>query len=163
MTSCISLGSKKEPPIHWFTFEVMVSAKDNCKRALVTLLKTFATLYGCSVELTRNSTDTDVRKAYRAVSRNVHPDRGGNTEDQKRLNVTYGDWCNANSVKPKPKGKTKKGESGVVAVVAPAAGLEKTFWFSFLLLRGSPSFSFFLLSPSFFFFLLHCLGLGSGL
>ncbi len=40
MTSCISLGSKKEPPIHWFTFEVMVSAKDNCKRALVTLLKT---------------------------------------------------------------------------------------------------------------------------
>ena len=130
MTSCISLGSKKEPPIHWFTFEVMVSAKDNCKRALVTLLKTFATLYGCSVELTRNSTDTDVRKAYRAVSRNVHPDRGGNTEDQKRLNVTYGDWCNATSVKSKPKSKTKKGQRGRMFLhcLGLGSGLSMSGW-----------------------------------
>ena len=43
----------------------MVSARDNCKRALVTLLKTLALLYGCCVEVTRDSTDADVRLAYR--------------------------------------------------------------------------------------------------
>jgi hypothetical protein len=53
----------------------MVSAKDSWKRALVTLVKTLALLYGCCVGLTRESTDTDVRKAYRTLSRKVHPDK----------------------------------------------------------------------------------------
>ena len=77
----------------------MVSARDNCKRALVTLLKTLALLYGCCVEVTRDSTDAHVRKAYRTVSRKAHPDHGGDLEDQKRLNVTYGAWCDAASDK----------------------------------------------------------------
>ena len=43
------------------TFEAMVSVRDSCKRALVTLVKTLALLYGCCVGLTRESTDTDLR------------------------------------------------------------------------------------------------------
>ena len=88
----------------------MVSAKDNCKRALVTLLKTLGALYGCCVGVTRESTETEVRKAYRAVSKGVHPDRGGNTEDQKRLDLTYGAWNNAGTAKTKA--ETKKGKEG---------------------------------------------------
>ena len=33
---------------HIRTFEAMVSARDSCKRASVTLMKTLALLYGCS-------------------------------------------------------------------------------------------------------------------
>ena len=161
MTSCISLGSKKEPPIHWFTFEVMVSAKDNCKRALVTLLKTFATLYGCSVELTRNSTDTDVPKAYRAVSRNVHPDRGG---QHRRPEATQRDLRRlVQRELSQAQTKRQDQERGVRCGGGGCAsgGLGENF---LVFLSSSSSFSFFLLlSPSFFLFLLHCLGLGSGL
>ena len=65
------------PRIHRLAYATMVSARDNCKRALVTLLKVLGVLYGCCVEVTRDSTDADARKAYRTASRKVHPDRGG--------------------------------------------------------------------------------------
>ena len=61
----------------------MVSAVDRSKRALVALLCYLATAYGCVVDVTRDSDDAAVRKAYRLVSRRVHPDRGGSEEDQK--------------------------------------------------------------------------------
>ena len=124
----------------------------------MTLLKTLGALYGCCVGVTRESTETEVRKAYRAVSKGVHPDRGGNTEDQKRLDLTYGAWNNAGTAKTKAetkKGKEGKKESDGTAAAAPTAGEETASAFSFFFL--SPSFSFFL------FLLLHCLGLGSGL
>ena len=46
----------------------MVSALDQAKRALVALLRTLAAAYACSVKVTRDSADAEVRTAYRAVS-----------------------------------------------------------------------------------------------
>ena len=68
----------------------MVSALDQAKRALVALLRTLAAAYACSVKVTRDSADAEVRTAYRAVSRKVHPDRPtGCAADQKWLNTAH--------------------------------------------------------------------------
>ena len=42
----------------------MVSAIDRAKRALVTLLKSLATVYGLVLSVTRDAPDKDVRTAY---------------------------------------------------------------------------------------------------
>ena len=73
----------------------MVSAVDICKRTLVKLIHTLASAYGCCVTLTRESSDADVKKAFRKVSKKTHPDHGGSTADQQRLNAAYEEWCQA--------------------------------------------------------------------
>ena len=89
----------------------MVSATDARKRALVSLLKLFASAYNIALQLTRDSTDADVRKAYRAVSKKVHPDKGGKTEDQEKLNLAFGTWEDAlkevAGKRGRPSGKAK--------------------------------------------------------
>ena len=68
----------------------MVSAVDQAKRALVALLRTLAAAYACAVRVARDSEDAEVRTAYRAVSRKVHPDRPtGCAADQKWLNAAH--------------------------------------------------------------------------
>ena len=86
----------------------MVSAVDRAKRALVALLRYLATAYGCVVDVTRGSDDAAVRRAYRLVSRRVHPDRGGSEEDQKKLNGAHDDWCKAQREKG-PRGRPAQG------------------------------------------------------
>ena len=86
----------------------MVSAVDRAKRALVALLRYLATAYGCVVDVTRDSDDAAVRRAYRLVSRRVHPDRGGNEEDQKKLNGAHDEWCQAQRDKG-PRGRPAPG------------------------------------------------------
>ena len=78
----------------------MVSAIDLTKRALVTLLRSLALAYNCNVDVHRDSQDEALRKAYRKVSRSVHPDRGGSEEDQKRLNAAHEAWSNALRARP---------------------------------------------------------------
>ena len=73
----------------------MPSAVDVCKRALVNLIRTLAIAYNCSVTVTRESSDAEVKKAYRKFSKKAHPDHGGSTADQQRLNSAYEDWCKA--------------------------------------------------------------------
>jgi len=52
----------------------MVSALDQARRALVTLVRTLAAAYGVTIaSLSRNSPDKDLRAAYRKVSRKTHP------------------------------------------------------------------------------------------
>ena len=58
----------------------MVSSVDTAKRVLVTLLKSLAGIGGVVLSLTRESTDVEVRAAYRKVSRKAHPDQGGAPE-----------------------------------------------------------------------------------
>jgi len=60
----------------------MVSAIDAAKRALVSLLKSLAAVYGVALALTRDSADSHARTAYRQVSRKAHPDHGGTKEEQ---------------------------------------------------------------------------------
>ena len=51
----------------------MVSAVDQAKRA-------------------RESSDQEVKAAYRKLSKKAHPDKGGREADQKRLNGAYEKW-----------------------------------------------------------------------
>ena len=58
----------------------MVSATDRCKRALISLIRNLAIVYGSAVSLDRESPDAVVKKAYKKLSLKVHPDRGGSTD-----------------------------------------------------------------------------------
>ena len=52
---------------------MVVSVVQSAKRILVSLLKGFAKKYGVPLDINRDSEDSEVRKAYRKVSRD---DRG---------------------------------------------------------------------------------------
>jgi hypothetical protein len=66
----------------------MASASDLAKRALVTLIRLLAGIHCITTDVKRDSPVEGVRQAYRALSRKVHPDRGGKGEDQQKLT----DW-----------------------------------------------------------------------
>ena len=73
----------------------MVSVADQCKRALVIVIRALAAACGSCVTVTRDSPDAVVKRAYRTLSKKVHPDHGGSTADQQRLNAAYEAWCEA--------------------------------------------------------------------
>ena len=73
----------------------MVSAIDRAKRLLVSLLKTLAAAYGVALKLSRDSSDVDVRSAFKKVSRKAHPDKGGSIADQTALNSARDNWQDA--------------------------------------------------------------------
>ena len=52
----------------------MVSAVDQAKRALVTLLKLLATAYSCVLLITRDSSDQEIKSAYRKLSKKTRLD-----------------------------------------------------------------------------------------
>ena len=85
----------------------MPSAIDVAKRALVGLLRTLAASYGVALTLKREAADVEVSGAYRKVSRRVHPDRGGKTEDQAALNNAHDAW-EAAKLARKPRGKHER-------------------------------------------------------
>ena len=72
----------------------MPSPTDVAKRELVKLLKSLAVKYGVQLEVTRDSSDKEVVKAWRKVSLKTHPDKGGTAEDSARLNAANGVWQN---------------------------------------------------------------------
>ena len=97
----------------------MVSALDQAKRALVALLRTLAAAYACSVKVTRDSADAEVRTAYRAVSRKVHPDRPtGSAADQKRLNAAHDKW---QALLKAAHGSGRKSGAGAPSAAPPSA------------------------------------------
>ena len=55
----------------------MVSAADQAKRALASVLRSLLSLYSVALVITRDSADAEIRTAYRTLSRKTHPDRGG--------------------------------------------------------------------------------------
>ena len=68
----------------------MVSNVDRAKRALVTLLNQLAALYNLVLGVTRDSTNTEARGAYKTLSKRRHADcRGGSNEHQKALNLAH--------------------------------------------------------------------------
>ena len=70
----------------------MVSNIDAGKRAFVTLLKSLAGIYLLVLGLTRESTDAQVRSAYKKVSRKTDPGNGGTDEHHRALNAARELW-----------------------------------------------------------------------
>ena len=59
------------------------------------MLKTLAATYCIILSLNRNSSDDDVRSAFKKVSRKVHPDKGGSGADQSLLTAARDVWLDA--------------------------------------------------------------------
>jgi len=65
------------------------------KRALVSLLLALAQQHGVRVTVTRDSADSAVEAAFRAVVRKVHPDKGGRVADAQQLQNAREKWRSA--------------------------------------------------------------------
>ena len=70
----------------------MPSPADVAKRDLVKLLKTLAVKYGVQLEVTRDSCEKDVVKAWRKLSLKLHPDKGGDAQDFAKLSAANDAW-----------------------------------------------------------------------
>ena len=97
----------------------MVSELDRCKRLLVSLILALGRTYDFAINITRDSEDAVVKRAYRQASRKVNRDHGGSIADQQRLNGAYEAWCEAGRSKG-PRGRPAAGVS--LARPVPEAG-----------------------------------------
>jgi len=68
------------------------SACQLAKRAFLTLLIVVAKLYGLSAGVNRNSSDQDIEKSFRMVSKRAHPDKGGATDKYQDLISAREKW-----------------------------------------------------------------------
>ena len=94
------------------------SAAQKAKRALVSIVLALAAAYNIVVNVSRDSSDSDVTQAYRKVSRRVHPDKGGSVADQQRLNAARASWEEARqqtSGRGRPRGAQNAPAAGGVA------------------------------------------------
>ena len=85
------------------------------KRALVVVIRSLAVAYGVVVSCTRDSTDQQVLASFRKVVLRVHPDRGGNTADQQKLNDARANWESAKKAKAtagRPKARKQSSSNG---------------------------------------------------
>ena len=72
----------------------MPSERETRKRALVSLLRSLGQAYGCHVSISRESTDQEVRRAFRAVALKVHPDKpGGSNAEFQKLSAAHDAWA----------------------------------------------------------------------
>ena len=85
----------------------MVSAVDLAKRAFVKLLLQSAVAYAITLSLTRDSSTAAVMAAFRKVTARLHPDKGGNLEQQQALNAARDKWESAAAEAP-GRGKKRK-------------------------------------------------------
>jgi curved DNA-binding protein CbpA len=78
------------------------------KRALITVMLALAAAYGILLACVRDSPDDEVLRAYRKLLLRVHPDKGGTTADQQRLQGAKEAWDAARRRRPgRPKAKAK--------------------------------------------------------
>ena len=70
----------------------MPSAVDAAKRELVKLLRGLAQRYQLRLDVSRDSSDKEVSKAFKKVSLRVHPDKGGEQTDFQRLSAANDTW-----------------------------------------------------------------------
>ena len=92
-------------------FFEMPSTADICKRALVTLIRSLAVAYGFRVVVTPDATDQVIMRAYHTTSKRVHPDRGGSTEDQKKLNSALCSHARPPARPPRERARSLRGKS----------------------------------------------------
>ena len=78
------------------------------KRALITVMLALAAAYGILLACVRDSPDDEVLRAYRKLLLRVHPDKGGTTADQQRLQGAKEAWDATRKRRPgRPKAKAK--------------------------------------------------------
>ena len=70
----------------------MPSALNAAKRSLGKLLRATATKYQTETSVSRESCGKDVAKAFRIVSLQAHPDKGGDKEGYQKLTAAYDSW-----------------------------------------------------------------------
>ena len=70
----------------------MPSDVDLAKRELVKVLRELAGKHRVTLALSRESPDAEVQKAFRQVSRKVHPDKGGDLAEFQKLSATNDTW-----------------------------------------------------------------------
>ena len=71
---------------------MVVSQALIARRALVKVLVSLASLYGVLLSVTRESTDDQVLAGYKKLTKKVHADNGGKTEDAQRLRSAKDGW-----------------------------------------------------------------------
>ena len=77
------------------------SPNDLAKRALVRQLLSLAKVYSVTLQVNRDSPDTDVLEAYRRLLLKVHPDKGGRKVDFKCLQKAKEEWQETRAQQPK--------------------------------------------------------------
>ena len=65
----------------------MPSPLDVSKRALVALLRSLGLAFGCPVTVTRDSSEQQVKGAFRSVARKVHPDKPGGSQEDSNISL----------------------------------------------------------------------------
>ena len=72
----------------------MPSALAQAKRALIVVIRALAASFSCPVSVGRDSADQDVHRAFRQLSRKVHPDKpGGGTAEFQKLTAAHDLWA----------------------------------------------------------------------
>ena len=79
-----------------------------------------AALYALSLNLSRESTDEQVTKAYKRVALKVHPDKGGAVEHAQQVNLAKEAW-----EKAKKKAKGPGGRAREQPEPGPASGADE--------------------------------------
>ena len=69
-----------------------LSPLESAKRAFFSLLLRLGRSHGVPLQISRQSPDPDLLKAYRRISKKVHPDRGGSLAESQNLNASKDAW-----------------------------------------------------------------------
>ena len=91
------------------------------KRAFVAVLLALAVAHNIAVEVSRDSPDDAVRKAFRKVCVKPHPDKGGSLAEQQRLNAAK-EACDAALGQGARRGRPRKAAGRRAAGRAGAQG-----------------------------------------
>lgn len=131
--SCLRFRPKLDTRSHIVTVGILVQASSGvsvaimpcsrlllAKRALVSALLELAAAYRVATDVSRESEDKAVLKAYRRVVLKAHPDKGGDTRKFQSLQVAKDEWDSAREAS-KPRGRPKETPT-TIATRAPPKG-----------------------------------------
>ena len=97
-------------------------------RALVGVMKGLAVAYGLVIPATNGHTasEEDVKKSYTKLVRKVHPDKGGNNADFRKLQAAYEGWRSAEPQVGRPSARADE-EDGAAGGDIVVTGVKKTY------------------------------------
>ena len=91
---------------------MVASGPQAAKRSLVKVLLWLAVLYAVRLEVSRESPDKVLIKAYKRISLKAHPDKGGKLEHAQALNAAKDAWDKAREQGGRKAGRPKKRADG---------------------------------------------------